>query len=337
MKDNVDMTVKRNGSLKSVFFRWEWMLVLLLILVNILNSQLSPYYWDINGIFDAFKIFLDKGFLVLAMAFVLLIGEIDISIASIIALSSCIMGMAYNAGVPMPAAMALALVTGAICGFINGVLVACFRELASMIITLATMSLYRGIAWMLLEAKSAGGYPEWYSWLTEGTLFSIGEVNIPFVLIAFIFCVVLFGLLLHKTIFGKKLYSIGHNDQASLYSGIKVKQIRIIVFTLTGLMAGVCSLFLTSRLFTSRANIAMGYELEVIAVVVLGGVKTDGGTGTILGVALSLFLIGLIRYGLGISGIHSEVILVVIGLMLILSILIPNIISKIKIKKQDVS
>lgn len=334
MNDNKYMAIKKKASLKSTFFRWEWMLVLLLILVNILNSQMSEYYWDINGIFDAFKVFLDKGFLVLAMAFVLLIGEIDISVASIIALSSCIMGIAYNNGVPMPVAMLVAVVTGAICGLINGLLVAHFRELASMIITLATMSLYRGIAWMLLEANSAGGYPDWYSWLSEGTLFKIGELSVPFVLVVFIVCAVIFGLILHKTTFGKKLYSIGHNDEASRYTGIKVKNIRIIVYTLTGLMAGISSLFLTSRLFTSRANIAMGYELEVIAVVVLGGVKSDGGTGTILGVSLSLFLIGLIRYGLGISGVRTEVILVVIGLLLILSILIPNILSNINRNKK---
>lgn len=334
MNDKKAMFIKKKANLKSTFFRWEWMLVLLLILVNIFNSQMSEYYWDLNGIFDAFKIFLDKGFLVLAMAFVLLIGEIDISVASIIALCSCVMGMVYNSGVPMPLAMVVALLTGAICGLINGLLVANFRELASMIITLATMSLYRGIAWILLQADSAGGYPEWFSWLSEGTLFKIGSLKIPFVLVVFIVFAVAFGLLLHKTTFGKKLYSIGHNDDASKYTGIKVKNIRIMVYTLTGIMGGVSALFLTSRLFTSRANIAMGYELEVIAVVVLGGVKSDGGTGTILGVSLSLFLIGLIRYGLGISGVRTEVILIVIGFLLILSILLPNVLSNLKKAKK---
>lgn len=327
---NTNSTIisKRNNSfLKSR----EFILLLIFVAIQIVNAQLSPYYLDGNGLLNATKNFLDKGFLALGMSLVLMIGEIDISVASIIALCSCVMGITVEAGVPMAVSIIISLGIGALCGFINGIIIAKFRELASMIVTLATMSLYRGIGWILLGDKGAGGYPDWFTYLSDGTMFSIGGIDIPFILIVFIATAMFFWFLLHKTVYGKRLFMIGNNPGTAFFSGIKVKNIRISVFVVSGVMSAITSIFLTSRILTSKPSIAMGFELEAIAIVVLGGIKTDGGTGNVLGTIISVFIVGFIRYGLGIKSIPSTVIMIIVGMLLILSILIPNIAGMVKV------
>jgi rhamnose transport system permease protein len=330
VKTNTFTLIKKKHSLKEILLRWEWMLVLLLVLVNILNSQLSPMYLSFNGIMEACKVFLEKGFLVLGMALVLVISEIDVSVASTVALSATVMGIVYQAGegLPMPLAILVCLGVATLCGFINGLLVASFRSIAAMIITLATMSLYRGIAWILLETQSAGGFPKWFPYLATGTLFNIGPYKIPFILVLFLLAFAVFYVILHRSTFGVKLYAIGNNPQATLYSGVNVWKTRVAVYTIMGFMAGVTALLLTSRIATTRPNVATGYELEVVAMTVLGGFKTDGGTGKMICVVLSVFLLGLIRYGMGLVNVRTEVVLVIVGGLLILSMLVPNLIAK---------
>ncbi len=328
-------TLKPDFSLKRFFFRWEWMLVLVIVIVIIINGSLSSKNYTLGTVLDSFKMYLDKSFLVFSMAFVILIGGIDISVASTIALSGTVMGVAYVSGVPMIPAMVLCLLTGLICGMINGWLITKFKELAPMILTLGTLSLFRGTAWIVLEDQSAGGFPDWYYQVSNGTAFTIGDVNVPTILICFLVCVVIFCYVLHKTSFGKKLYIIGYNAEAARYSTIKVERIKFIVYTLSGLMAAVSAIFLTSRISTVRPNIAQNYELEVIAIVVLGGFKTSGGVGNMLGPSLAMILIALIRFGLGRVGVRPEIILVIVGALLIISILLPNIVSMVSNKKKS--
>jgi rhamnose transport system permease protein len=135
---------------------------------------------------------------------------------------------------------------------------------------------------------------------------------------------VIFGLLLHKTTFGRRVYAMGNNITASRFSGIQVDKIKIIVFTLTGLMAAVTALFLTSRMGSTRPNVASGYELDVIAMAVLGGVSSSGGKGRMLGAIISVFLIGFLRYGLGLKNVPAQALLIIIGLLLIFAVMIPN-------------
>ena len=204
------------------------------------------------------------------------------------------MAVAYNAGLPMPLAVLLCLLVASACGLINGLLMTRFKELSSVIVTLATMIIYRGIAYVILQDQAAGKFPKWYSSLGWG---SVGRV--PIILIVFAICAVVFGLLLHKTSFGRKIYGMGNNLTASRYSGVKTDSIIMIVSVLTGLMAGFTALFLTSRMGSTRPNVAQGYELSVIAMVVLGGVSTSGGKGRIAGPLLAIFIIGFLNYGLG--------------------------------------
>jgi rhamnose transport system permease protein len=320
---------KREFNLKRFFFQWEWMLVLIFIVVNIINASLTDYYMNFNNLRDATMSFLDKAFIVLPMVFVIILGDIDISVASTAALASVVMADLFNLGVPMPLAMIIALAVGTLCGFINGLLIVKFKELSSVIVTLATMTIYRGIAYIILEDQAAGKFPFWYKFLGWGY---VG--NVPFILIVFAVFAVIFGLLLHKTTFGRRVFAMGNNITASRFSGVEVDKIKIIVFTLTGLMAAVAALFLSARMGSTRPNVASGYELDVIAMVVLGGVSTAGGKGRMVGAILAVFLIGYLRYGLGLANVPAQILLVIMGLLLIFAVMIPNLkIFKARLRK----
>lgn len=304
---------------RTFFFQWEWLLVALFILINIFNSNISPYYLQLDTFTDAPMSFLDKAFMVMPMAFVLLLGEIDISVGSTVALSSVLMAVSFNAGLPMPLAIVLCLFVGTACGLINGLLLAKFKELPSMIVTLATMTIYRGIALIILKDQASGGFPKWFNFLGWGY---VGPI--PLMMIAFIIFAVFFGILLHKTSFGRQLYGMGNNLRTCQYSGIKTSRNKILVFTMLGFMAGVTAIFLTSRMGSTRPNVATGYELEVIAMAVLGGFSTSGGKGNMIGAVIAAFVIGFLRYGLGLINVSSQVILIVVGLLLIGSVLASN-------------
>jgi len=318
---------KKVFSWKKFFLQWEWMLFIIFILINVLNASISDNY-NLSGIMRAMMDFLDKAFIVLPMVFIIMLGDIDISVASIVALSAVVMATLFNAGVSMVLAMVICLVVAGLCGLLNGWLLIKFKELSAVIITLATMTLYRGIAYMILEDQASGGFPQWFSYLAWG---KVG--NIPFILICFVVFAVGFGLLLHKTNFGRRLYAMGNNATASRFSGVKVDRIKMIVFMLNGLMSGVCALFLTSKMMSTRPNVALGYELDVIAIVVLGGVSTAGGKGRMIGAVISVFVIGLLRYGLGLINASSQVIMIIIGLLLIIAVSIPSIQDMVDIRK----
>lgn len=314
---------EKNFDLKRFLFQWEWMLALIMLIIFIINTSLSEYFLDGPLLVAATSTFLDKAFIVFPMVFVIILGDIDISVASTVALSSVIMAVTYNLGLPMPLAMVLCLVVSTTCGFINGYLITKFKELSAVIVTLSTMIIYRGIALIILKDQASGKFPAWFNYLGWG---SIGFV--PFMLIIFVIFAVIFTILLHKTTFGRRLYAMGSNSTASYFSGIEVDKMKIIVFTIAGLMAGVTALFLTSRMGSTRPNVATGYELDVITMVVLGGISTSGGKGRMLGAIMSVFLIGYLRYGLGLVNIPAQTLLIIIGGLLIFAVMIPNLSSK---------
>ena len=313
-------------------YTWEWILVVIFILINIMNSSLSPYYLDAQSLINSTMTFLDKAFLALSMSLVLVIGFIDISVASTVALSSVIMAVTYNAGLPMPLAIVVCLLVGLICGMINGILLVKFSELAPMIVTLATQIIYRGIANIILEDQAAGKFPDWFNALGNKL---IG--NIPLIMIVFAIFTVFFIILLQRTKFGRQLYAMGSNMTASKFSGINTDKNIFLVYAINGLMAAITALFLTSRMTSTRPNIAMSYEMDVIAMVVLGGISTSGGKGRISGVIISVFIIGLLRYGLGLININAQMLMIIIGALLIAAVAVPefkSLFNRVKIKRQ---
>jgi rhamnose transport system permease protein len=313
------LSVEKPWSWKLFFFQWEWLLALIFIFVHIINSLISPYYLNAGTFLNAPMNFLDKAFIVFPMMMVIILGNIDISVASNVALSSVLMAVLFNAGLPMPLAIAAALLIGTALGGINGLLLVKFRELPAMIVTLSTLTIYRGIAYVILQDKASGGFPGWFSFFAWGY---VGPF--PFILLVFFVAAIIFGVLLHRTGFGRIIYGMGSNRLACKYSGVKIDRVLITVGLITGLMCAICAIFLTSRMGSTRPNVAQNYELDVIAMVVLGGVSTSGGTGRIAGPLLAIFVIGFLNYGLGLMNVSAQVILIVLGLLLILSVLVMN-------------
>jgi rhamnose transport system permease protein len=205
-------------------------------------------------------------------------------------------------------------------GLVNGLLIARLR-LPSLVVTIGTLSLYRGLAYALLGDQAARGYPASFTYLGQGAL---PGTRIPVALLIFTLLAVIFGLVLHKTTFGRYLYAIGNNEAASHYSGVPVERIKLTIFVLSGAMAALASFILAARFGSTRPDIGTGLELTVITVTVLGGVSIFGGKGTLVGAILALILVGLLRFGMGLINLQGQIQNIVIGLLLILSILVPR-------------
>ena len=312
----------RNGRGRwSFFLRWEWLLVVLIIVAFVVNTLLSPYFLSVSNLMRATSDFMELGLMMLPMVFVIISANIDLSVASILGLSASFMGWLFNAGWNIWAAAAAALVLGTLAGAFNGFLISRVR-LPALVVTLGTLAFYRGMAFALLGDEAARGYPSSFTFLGQGRLFAF---KLPFAVVLFAVCAVIFGLLLHKMTFGRQTYAIGNNEEAARFSGVPVARVKMIIFTLSGFMAALAGIVLAARFGSTRPDIGTGMELDVITAAVLGGVSISGGSGTMVGAILSLILIGLLRFGMGLLNIQGQVQGIIIGLLLILSILVPNV------------
>jgi rhamnose transport system permease protein len=312
----------------SHFQRWEWILVGLIILVVILNTRLSPFFLNALNLSRTSSDFMEIGIMMLPMVFIIITGNIDLSVASNMGMSASFMGLLHNLGVNIWVAALAGLVMGTLGGMLNGYLVARVK-LPSLVVTLGTYAFYRGIAYGFLGDQAARDYPAAFTYLGQGR---IPGTLVPFSVILFLVLALIFGLVLHRTPFGRYLYAIGNNENATIYSGVPVARIRFILFTVSGFMAALAGLVLAARFGSTRPDIGTGLELSVITAAVLGGVDINGGTGTMLGAALSLLLIGLMRFGMGLLNIQGQVQGIAIGLLLILSILLPNLARSLSVR-----
>jgi rhamnose transport system permease protein len=259
------------------------------------------------------------------MALLIIAGEIDLSVASIIAIASTAMGAAATAGAPTPVVVAVGLGVGVLAGMFNGFIVTRFR-IPSIVVTIGTMSLFRGIAYVVLGDQVYRKYPPGFSWFGQGYVFWV----FSFEFVLFLVLAIIFAIVLHLTIFGRRIYAIGNNPVAAQFSGVRVDRIRFLLFTLTGLMSGVASVLLTSRIGSTRPTIATGYELEVVTMAVLGGVNILGGSGTIPGVVLAAFIMGLLTFGFGLLNVPGIVQSIFIGALLIGVIALPIVAGKVR-------
>ena len=304
---------------------WESLLLLVAIGIFILNSFASPYFLDAWNLSDATFNFTEKAMIAFAMALLIVAGEIDLSVASIIALASTAMGMVMQAGLGTPAIVATGLVTGLLCGGFNGLLVTRLG-LPSIVVTIGTMSLFRGISYIILGDGAFRGYPDSFAVFGQGYAFWV--ITVEFVIFALL--AVIYAVILHRTNFGRAVYAVGNNPTAALFSGIRVARVKMILFLLTGLMSGLAAVCLTSRLGSTRSSIASGMELEVVTMVVLGGVNILGGSGTIGGVVIAAFVMGLVTFGLGLLNVPGIVMSIFIGLLLIGVIALPRLWSRLR-------
>ena len=323
------MQTFKDKSIKIEFFiKWEMLLLYIFIIFNLFFIFNNPYYLSSRSIFEASFIFIEQGIVALIMTFIIITKNIDISVASIMSLSSVSMAYLFKSGLNIWVSVIIGLTIGLLCGMINGVIITKLN-MPSIIVTLGTYSLYRGISYAIMGDKAVTGFPSSFSYIGQGY---IGGM-IPFSLIVFIIFFILASLILHKTFFGRKVYAIGSNVQVAFASGILVKKIQLILFSISGFISGLAGILLTSRIGNTRPSIALGFEFVIITIVILGGISFSGGVGNMLGVMFSLILIASIRYGLGLYNITGEMMLVVTGSLLIGSILLNNILKNILSKK----
>ena len=308
-----------------LLLRWESVLLVLLAAVVAVNASLSPYFLDFYNLSDATFNFSEKAILALAMGLLILVREIDLSIAAIIALASLAMGLAAQAGAPTVALVAIGLGTGAACGAFNGALVTRFA-LPSIVVTIGSMSLFRGIAQVVLGDQALTRYPSAFQAIGQGYVSQ--NVPLPISFVLFLVLALAFGIVLHRTTFGRRLYAIGNNPVAALFSGIRVDRLRFWLFVTMGLMAGLAAVLLTGRIGSTRPNIALGFELEVVTMVVLGGVSIAGGSGGIPGIVLAVFVLGLTTFGLSLVNVPGIVISILNGALLIVAIAVPKAIGR---------
>jgi rhamnose transport system permease protein len=297
---------------------WESLLICVAIAVFAANALASPYFLNPWNLSDATFNFTEKAMIALPMAMLIIAGEIDLSVAAIIALASTAMGYALQFGAGTAELVAIGIVVGMLCGAFNGFLVTRLG-LPSIVVTIGTMSLFRGISFIVLGDKAYNGYPASFAYFGQGYVWWV----FSFELVLFLALAVGFGVLLHKTNFGRSVYAIGNNQTAALFSGIRVDRVKFVLFLLTGLMSGIAAVCLTSRLGSTRPSIALGWELEIVTMVVLGGVSILGGSGTITGVVIAAFIMGMVTFGFGLLNVPGIVMSIFIGLLLIAVIALP--------------
>ena len=307
----------------AVLKRWESVLGLVLVAEFVLFASISPYFLSVDTLSDATFNFTERAIVALPLALLIIAGEIDISVAAIIALASVAMGLAAEQGVGTGGIAAIGLGTGLAAGCVNGALVTLGR-VPSIVATIGTMTLFRGVAYAVLGDRVLKNYPESFALFGQG--YAFGPVSIELAL--FTVLAVAFGLFLHRTRWGRAIYAIGANPVASEFARIRVDRYRFVLFAVTGVACGLAAVLLTSRLGSTRPSIAQGWELEIISMVILGGVSVWGGKGSILGVVLAALVFGLVTFGLGLMNIPGIVMSIFTGTLLILVVALPALVRR---------
>ena len=316
-------------SWKKTVLSWEGMLVVLFIVINIFCSSISQSY-QVSNVLREMPKYLTEVFLMLPMAYILILGEIDISVGATVCLSATMTCMVCNKDMPFILVVLTALVVGTVCGLVNGLILTKFTELPPMIVTLGTQIVFRGIAEIALGSGGSISLSN-----ADGFRMIAGKVGmIPYIHFVVIIFAVIFTVVLSKTTFGRSVYAIGSNRLAAYYSGIHVQKIRLIIYMAMGFMAGLAALFLTSVLYGANTTTGNGFELDAIAMAVFGGISTAGGKGKLQGGIISAFIIICLRIGLGQINMNPQLILIILGALLILAVLLPNIGGELKLKKK---
>jgi rhamnose transport system permease protein len=319
---------RQPGSLRQALGRWESLLAILLVLLFALGGAMLPHFLDPYNLLDGTANFSEKALIALPMTLLIICREIDISVAGTLALCSVAMGLAMNAGFPPASLLVVALATGAACGWLNGFLVTRFA-LPSIVVTIGTVSLFRGLASVVLGDKAFTGYPQLMADWGQGTFFGV----VPREFVVLLVFAALVAVILHTTSWGRRIYAIGNNPEAARFSGIAVDRYRLVLFMATGAVAGLAAFLLTGRIGSTRPNIATGWELEIITMVILGGVSIAGGAGTIGGVLLAVLVMGTVNYGMALANVPGIYMTIVTGVLLLVTIAVPRLLQVLRARR----
>jgi rhamnose transport system permease protein len=299
---------------------WEGLLLLILILVIVFNSFSTPHYLQLQNQINLFQLHIEKIIVALIMTFIIINAEIDLSVGSVMGLAGCVMAFLFERGTPFGMCLLAGLFTGVLAGAFNGLMVS-YVGLSSLVVTLAGLIGYRGLAHVLLENRSVGNFPEWFDRLGQQPL--VGPF--PLAMIIFFVLLIIALIILQRSGAGRYVFVIGNNREVARFSGVNVRRIKMALFILSGVISAFAGLLLAARLGSMRGDTAQGTELEAITMVLMGGVSIFGGSGSLFGVLLSILIILNLRNGMGLLNVTGETQTGVIGALLILSVLVPNI------------
>jgi rhamnose transport system permease protein len=299
---------------------WDWFLAVLAIAMFAYATVFVPGFPTTFNISQAIAGMSEKALIVLPMVLLIIAREIDLSVASMLALSSVVFGVLVQAGAPLAIAIPLTLLGGALTGSLNGSLVTVFG-LPSLVVTLGTLAMFRGVGYIILGTGSINQFPDAF---TDFGIFNVGDTPVPWTIVPFVVLAPIFAIVLQKTATGRRIYAIGGNPDTAAYSGVRMDRIRFWLFVVSGIICAIAGIVFTARLSNARANNAVGFELDIITVALLGGVSVFGGRGRLTGVLWALALVATIRNVLGLSQIGGDAQGTVIGLLLIVSLLAGN-------------
>lgn len=314
---------QRSSGFVGFFARPEAITVAMLIGTLVYFAIQDANFRDLDYLLSSTSLYMEVGLMALAMTFVIISGNIDLSVASALALTGAICAVLFSRfDVPAPLIVVLAPLIGMCLGLFNGLLIAGLG-LPSLTVTLGTLALYRGLSQVLLGDHSIGEWPEWFIGVDRRM---VGIVPMP--LIVLLVLAVITAFVLHKTTFGRAVYAIGTNEQAARFSGIRVNRVKLLVFALSGLMSGLGAVMMVSRLEYARWDAARNDELTVITAVVVGGTDIFGGRGAIFGTVAALFLLGIIRTAMDLDRVLPEKQMAVVGTLLILAVVLANLMAR---------
>ncbi len=306
--------------------RWETLLAIVLIVLIGVGASISPVFLTTRNFANLIAAVIEVAIMSLPMALIIIAGEIDLSVEAMAGLSVSILGFLYAAGVPIEVAIPIVLAVGALGGLLNGLLVTRLG-LPSLVVTLGTLALYRGLALVVLGSRGVSAFPEWFTTFGFGT---IPGLPIPWPFTIYVLLAVVLGLLLHRTWIGRQIYAMGKNQAASRFSGVEVARIKVWLFVLSGTVAALAGTILTARFASARADVGVGLTLVVITIVLLGGIDIFGGRGTIPGVVLAFFTLAVLGNALRLANVSSDIQSIAVGLLLIVSVVVPSVARQVK-------
>jgi rhamnose transport system permease protein len=297
------------------------MLLLILCVLLWIGARLSPVFLTAGNFSNLTVAEMEIAIVAVSMTLIIIAGEIDLSVESMVGLSSTVLGFLWAAGVPLSLGIPTVLVIGVLGGLLNGVLVT-RAGLPSLVVTLGTLALFRGLASVVLGPRAVSNFP------AEFTAFGFGNVPgtpVPWPLVVFVVLALVVGLALHRTWFGRHVYATGKNQAAARYSGVPVVRLKTGLFIFSGFLSALAGVILTSRLSSARSDAGSGMTLAVVTAVLLGGVNIFGGSGTIPGVVLAIFTLAALQNALRLADVSTELQSISVGLLLILSVVVPNV------------
>jgi rhamnose transport system permease protein len=315
--------MKRLGALLG---RWEALLVLLLAGTAVLGAALSPTFASKTTLSLVTADLMEKAIMAVPLTMIIIAGQIDLSVASILGLASAVLGALVAAGVPLWLAILVALVVGAACGGFNGLLVTGL-QLPSLVVTLGTLALFRGLASVVLGDRAVSDFPAAF---TEFGFGNVPGTLVPWPFVVFAVLALAGMVVLHGSVIGRQLYAVGNNPEAARFSGVPIRRLLLGLYVASGVCSAIAGVVFTARFASARADNALGFELDVITAVLLGGVSIFGGRGSLPGVVLALFVIGGLRSALALADVPSEVQSIAVGTLLVLSVLGPGVAERVR-------